>query len=357
MASPAQTAYLNTVPLPPMDPNADPNGILPTGAALSALNPSDPAAVQQPVGSAMDAMDGQEEEPLDDLAAQLAAGRRIRITSKEQWAAMSPHQKEVVRAAMSSGGQITSNNAVRIYQDSVKRARANQVQTVSLPDGRTVYFANGQRIEADKQPEPVKLEREKAEDGTIMMIDPLTGRSFPAWNEANGEAVRGQAKLSATQEDNIKRLQMQSENIGARLNALTNFTENDKVEYDNQTGNYVTTWGNKAPAWVPFTGKTVKEERAELEKEKSNYDKRIEISLRPVRRSNSEESQAAQPAAAPSPTPSATPALSPTPSASPSPTPRPNPMPTPSQNITKAQYDALAPGATFVWNGKTLTKK
>jgi hypothetical protein len=285
------------------------------------------------------------------LAAQLAAGRRIRITSKEQWDAMSPHQKEVVRAAMATGGKMRAGDAVRIYQDSVKRARATQGQTVNFEDGTKVNMVNGMIVPPTKQPEPVKMEIKQAEDGTMVMIDPLTGRSFPAWNEASGEAVRGQAKLSATQEDNIKRLQMQSENLGARLNALTNFTENDKVEYDNQTGNYVTTWGNKAPAWVPFTGKTVKEERAELEKEKSNYDKRIEISLRPVRRSDSAQSQASQPAPAPQATPS------PTPSVTPSPTPRPNPMPTPSGNISKAQYDALAPGSTFTWNGKTYTKK
>jgi hypothetical protein len=290
----------------------------------------------------MDAMDGQEEEPLDDLAAQLAAGRRIRITSKEQWAAMSPHQKEVVRAAMATGGKMRAGDAVRIYQDSVKRARATQGQTVNFEDGTKVNMVNGMIVPPTKQPEPVKLEREKAEDGTIMMIDPLTGRSFPAWNEASGEAVRGQAKLSATQEDNIKRLQMQSENLGARLNALTNFTENDKVEYDNQTGNY---------AAAPFMGTKVKALRTQLEKEKSDYDKRIEISLRPVRRSDSAQSQASQPA----PTPQATP--SPTPSVTPSPTPRPDPMPTPSGNISKAQYDALAPGSTFTWNGKTYTKK
>jgi len=338
MASPSQNDYSGPLP------SADPNGFIAPGNALIALDPNEPAAVQQPVGSAMDAMDGQEEEPLDNLAAQLAAGKRIRITSKAQWAAMSPHQKEVVRAAMSSGGQITSNNAVRIYQDSVKRSRANQVQTVSLPDGRSVYFANGQRIEADKQPEPVKLERDKAEDGTIMMIDPLTGRSFPAWNEASGEAVRGQAKLSATQEDNIKRLQMQSENLGARLDALTNFTEGDKVEYDTQTGNY---------AAAPWMGTKVKALRTQLEKEKSDYDKRIEISLRPVRRSNSEEPQAAQPAATPSPTPSATPSPAPTPATrSAAPQATPNPMPTPDKFIVGRAYtDAKGNKAIYRGNG------
>lgn len=330
MSSRAQTAFVNTVPLPSITNDPDPNSILPTGPALSALDPSDPTAVQ-PVGSAMDAMDGQEEEPLDDLAAQLAAGRRIRITSQAQWDAMSPHQKEVVRAAMSSGGQITSNNAVRIYQDSVKRSRANQVQSVSLPDGRTVNMVNNQIIPEAKQPEPVKLEREKAEDGTIMMIDPLTGRSFPAWNEASGEPVRGQAKLSATQEDNIKRLQMQSENIGARLTDLTRFTEAESVAYNDETGTY------EPAGWLG--GTKVASLRKQLESEKSDFDKRIEVAIRPVNRSSK-----------PAPTPQATP--SPTPSVTPSPTPPPNPMPTPDKFIVGRTYtDAKGNKAVYQGNG------
>jgi hypothetical protein len=341
MASPLQTAYINTVPLPPMDPNADPSGILPTGSALSALDPSDPAAVQQPVGSAMDAVAGQEEDPVDAVTAQLAAGKRVRITSQAQWNAMSPHEKEVVRAAMATGGKMRAGDAVRIYQDSVKRARATQGQTVNFEDGTKVNMVNGMIVHPTKQPEPVKLEREKAEDGTIMMIDPLTGRSFPAWNEASGEAVRGPAKFSASQEEDIKRLQLNSEDKAGRLTNLTRFTESDFVTYNNETGIYEPS--NR------FFGTKVKDLRTQLEKEKGDYDKRIEVALRPVSRST--QTQTSQPA----PTPQATP--SPTPSVTPSPTPRPNPMPTPSQNITKAQYDALAPGATFTWNGKTLTKK
>jgi hypothetical protein len=352
MASLSQNDYSG--PLPSADP--DPNGIFPTGAALSAFDPSNPAAVQQPVGTAMDAMAGQKEDPVDAVTAQLAAGKSIRITTQAQWNALSPHEKEVARAAIATGGRLRSSDAVRIYQDSVKRSRATQGQTVNFEDGTKVNMVNGMIVSPTKQPEPVKLEREKAEDGTIMMIDPLTGRSFPAWNEASGEAVRGQAKLSATQEDNIKRLQMQSENLGARLNALTNFTEGDKVQYDNQNGNYVTTWGNNAPAWVPFTGKTVKEERAELEKEKSNYDKRIEISLRPVRRSNAAESQAAQPAPAPAATPSPAPSATPSPSPTPTPTrsaapqATPNPMPTPDKFIVGRTYKD-GKGKTAVYRG------
>jgi hypothetical protein len=339
MASPAQNAFVNTVPLPSITNDPDPNGFMAPGPALIALDPNDPAAVQQPVGSAMDAVAGQEEDPVDAVTAQLAAGKRVRITSQTQWNAMSPHEKEVIRAAKSAGGQIRSSDAVRIYQDSVKRSRANQVQTVTTSDGRKVDMVNNQFIPAEKQPEAVKMERWKAEDGTMVLTDLTTGRTFPAWNEKSGEDMRGEAKLSPTQEEKIKRDQLTSENLGARLDALTRFTESDKVSYDDDTGIY---------SAAPWMGTKVADVRAALEKEKEGYDKRIEVALRPVNRSS-------KPADTTSSTPQATP--SPTPSVTPSPTPRPNPMPTPSQNITKAQYDALAPGATFTWNGKTLTKK
>jgi hypothetical protein len=102
--------------------------------------------------------------------------------------------------------------------------------------------------------------------------------------------------------------------------------------------------------WVPsdsfFGGENPEKVKARLLKDADYQSEKI----RKIDPTNSVSA-----ASASQPAPAATP--SPTPSVTPSPTPRPNPMPTPSQNITKAQYDALAPGATFVWNGKTLTKK
>jgi len=300
MSSPAQNAYTNTVSLPQIDPNADPNGFL-TGTALSALDPNDPAAVQQPVGNAMDTVAGQD-EPYDAIAAKLANGGRIRITSQAQFNALSESQKAVVRAGVATGGKLRAGDALRVYQDTLKQARANQVHTVTTSDGRKVDIVNNQIIPAAKEPDPVKME-----------------------------------KLSATQEDNIKRLQMQSENLGARLDALTSFTEGDKVEYDTQTGNY---------AAAPWMGTRVKDLRTQLQKEKSDYDKRIEISLRPVRRSNPAEAQAAQPAAEPAPTRSAAPQSTPTP------TPTPNPMPTPDKFILGRTYtDAKGRTATYRGNG------
>jgi hypothetical protein len=305
----ANLDYDQVVPLP-VNPSADadPNNIMPLSAAFDAV---DPATQQQPVGPALDAVSGQEDEPFDAVAARLAQGTSLRITSKEQWAAISPHEKEVIRAAKASGGRLRASDALRIYQDSVKRSRASQVQTVALPDGRTVYFANGQRIEADKQPEPVKKEIKQSEDGTWMMIDPLTGNAFPARNE-NGEAVRGPAKLSATQEDNIKRLQLQSENVGARLTDLARFTEAESVAYNDETGTY------EPAGWLG--GTKVASLRKQLESEKSDFDKRIEVAIRPVNRS-SKSSPA--PAATPAPTPAAARSAAPSQTPSPSRTPAP----------------------------------
>jgi hypothetical protein len=332
MASPAQNAYANAVPLPvanpPLDP--DPNDIMQTGAALSAFDP----ATQPQVGPALDAVSGQDEEPYDAVAARLAQGARVRITSQEQWNALSPHEKEVIRATKASGRSVPARDALRVYQDSVKRARASQVQTVALPDGRTVYFANNQRIEEAKQPEAVKMEIKQAEDGTMVMIDPLTGRSFPAWNESTGEAVRGPAKLSPAQEEKIKLLQLNSEDKGARLADLTRFTESDSVQYNDATGGY-------EPAGF-FGGSKVKDLRKEIETEKDKYDKQIEMALRPVNRSSKS-----------SPAPAATPAPPPaTRSAAPSQTPRPNPMPTPDQFQPGKRYrDAAGNVKTYRGNG------
>jgi hypothetical protein len=334
MASPAQTAYVNTVPLPPMDPNADPNGILPTGAALSALDPSDPAAVQQPVGSAIDAMDGQEEEPLDDLAAQLAAGRRIRITSKEQWAAMSPHQKEVVRAAMSSGGQITSNNAVRIYQDSVKRARATQVQTVTLSDGRKVDMINGTYPPAAKEPEQVKREIRETADG-LRAIDPLTGESFQIYDKYSGSAVTGKPKISEDNRVQFNQAHIELQRIQNELNQVNAIPTNKKVTQDDNG------------MWVPsdsfFGGENPEKVKARLLKDADYQSEKI-------RKIDPTNSVSAASASQPAPAPQATP--SPTPSVTPSPTPRPDPMPTPDKfQVGKPYRDAKGNVKTYRGNG------
>lgn len=330
MPTPAQQAnidYGNSVPLP----GDEPDYTLSTGGALVAM---DPSQSRQDVADALQNVN-QDEEPLDPHAVALARGGRQHIATQAQFDALSPQQKAVIRAAASVGGSIKASDALKVYQDSTKQARASQINTVTTSDGRKVDMVNGQIIPAAKQEEPIKYERWQAEDGTMMLTDPTTGKTFPAWDEQTGEPMRGQAKLSATQEDNIKRLQMQSENLGGRLNALTRFTEDEKVQYNDKTGDYEA---------APWMGTKVSGLRDQLSKEKSDYDKRVEVSLRPVNRS----SPAAQSSTTPSPTP--TPQV--TPSPTPSPTPRPNPMPTPDKFIVDRTYtDANGNKAIYRGNG------
>ena len=337
MSTLAQNAFVNAVPLPPMAPNAAPNGFVPTGAALSALGPNDPAAVQQPVGSAMDAVAGQEEEPMDALAAQLAAGKRIRITSKEQWAAMSPHQKEVVRAAMATGGQMRAGDAVRIYQDSVKRARANQVQTVTTSDGRKVDMINNQIIPAAKEPEQVKREIRETADG-LRAIDPLTGESFQVYDKYSGSAVTGKPRISEDNRVQFNQAHIELQRIQSELNQVNAIPTNKKVTQD-ENGMWVPSekWFGRGEDPAKVKAKLLTEANHQSEK------------IRKIDPTNSVSAAAAsQPAATATPSP----APSTTPSPTPSPTPPPNPMPTPDKFIVNRTYtDAKGRTATYRGNG------
>jgi hypothetical protein len=282
----------------------------------------------------MDAMDGQEEEPLDDLAAQLAAGRRIRITSKEQWAAMSPHQKEVVRAAMATGGKMRAGDAVRIYQDSVKRSRANQVQSVSLPDGRTVNMVNNQIIPEAKQPEPVKREIRETADG-LRAIDPLTGESFQVYDKYSGSAVTGKPKISEDNRVQFNQAHIELQRIQGELNQINAIPSNSKVTKD------------KNGEWIPFDGFWGGEDPAKV---KAQLLKDADYQSEKIRKIDPTNSVSAAAASQPAPTPQATP--SPTPSVTPSPTPRPNPMPTPDNFIVGRTYtDAKGNKAVYQGNG------
>jgi hypothetical protein len=307
------------------------------GDALVAMDPSES---RQDVASALQGVN-QDDDPMDMHAIALSRGGSQHIANQAQFNAMSPHQKAVIRAAVSAGGNIKASDGLKFYQDSLKQARASQINTVTTSDGRKVDMVNGQIIPAAKQEEAVKMERWQAEDGTMMLTDPTTGKTFPAWDEQTGEPMRGQAKLSAKQETDIQQLQLRSESLGARLLALAPYPDKDKVQYNDKTGSYEA---------APWMGIKAASERDTLSKEKEEQDKRIEIALRPVRRSNAAESQAAQPAATPSPTPQVTP--TPTPTPTPSPTPRPNPMPTPDKfEVGKRYGDAKGNVKTYRGNG------
>lgn len=333
MASPAQNAYANSVPLPQISPDPDPNGLL-TGTALSALDPNDPTATQPPVGSAMDAVTGVDEEPMDSLVSQLAAGKRIRVSSQAQWAAMSPHQKEVIRAAVASGGQIRASDAVRIYQDSVRRSRASQVQTVTLPDGRTVSMVNNQIIPDQKQPEPVKREIRETADG-LRAIDPLTGESFQVYDKYSGSAVTGKPKISEDNRVQFNQAHIELQRIQSELNQVNAIPTNKKVT-QNENG-----------MWIPFDGFWGGEDPAKV---KARLLKDADYQSEKIRKIDPTNSVSAASASQPAATPQATP--SPTPSVTPAPTPRPNPMPTPDKFVVGKRYrDAAGNVKTYRGNG------
>lgn len=333
MASPDQNAYANSVPLPQISPDPDPNGLL-TGTALSALDPNDPTATQPPVGSAMDAVAGVDEEPMDSLVSQLAAGKRIRVSSQAQWAAMSPHQKEVIRAAVASGGQIRASDAVRIYQDSVRRSRASQVQTVTLPDGRTVSMVNNQIIPDQKQPEPVKREIRETADG-LRAIDPLTGESFQVYDKYSGSAVTGKPKISEDNRVQFNQAHIELQRIQSELNQVNAIPTNKKVT-QNENG-----------MWIPFDGFWGGEDPAKV---KARLLKDADYQSEKIRKIDPTNSVSAASASQPAATPQATP--SPTPSVTPAPTPRPNPMPTPDKFVVGKRYrDAAGNVKTYRGNG------
>jgi hypothetical protein len=345
MASPAQTAFVNTVPLPSITNDPDPNGFMAPGPALIALDPNDPAAVQQPVGNAMDAMDGQEEDPVDAVTAQLAAGKRVRITTQTQWNAMSPHEKEVVRAAMATGGQLRSGDAVRIYQESVKRARATQVQTVTTSDGRKVDMINNQIIPAAKEPEQVKREIRETADG-LRAIDPLTGESFQVYDKYSGSAVTGKPKISEDNRVQFNQAHIELQRIQSELNQVNAIPTNKKVTQDDN-GMWVPSekWfgGGEDPAKV----------KAKLLTQ-ANYQSEKIRKIDPTNSVSAASASQTAPAATPSPTPSATPSPSPTPAPTRSAAPQatPNPMPTPDKfAVGKPYKDAKGNVKTYRGNG------
>lgn len=279
----------------PVNADPDPNGFMQSGLALSALDPNMPAPQPQPVGSALDAVAGQD-EPYDAIAANLANGGRIRITSQEQFNALSEPQKAVVRAAVATGGRLRANDALRVYQDTLKQSRASQVQTVKTSDGRTVDFAFGQRIYPEKQPEPVKMVQWNADDGTVKLTDPYTGKTFSAWDEQTGEPMRTTPKLSESQKMKATPIQDRIEINKGRAAFLQGFAPDAKVKWNAEKMEYETPW-----PWMG--GSTVQDEMNRLAKDTELQESKLNNILNPSGNAPAKSSPA--PKATPSPTPTA----------------------------------------------------
>jgi len=307
------------------------------------LSAVDPNPNQQPVGAAIDNLDSQN-SVTDAMSANLLRGGHIRITSQAQWDALSPHEKELYRAAQAAGGRIKSSDAVRIYESSIKRSRANQVQTVTTSDGRKVDMVNNQIIPAAKEPEPVKREIRETADG-LRAIDPLTGESFQVYDKYSGSAVTGKPKISEDNRVQFNQAHIELQRIQSELNQVNAIPTNKKVT-QNDNG-----------MWVPsdsfFGGENPEKVKARLLKDADYQSEKI----RKIDPTNSVSASAAsQPAPTPQATPSATPSPSPTPaptrSAAPQPTPTPNPMPTPDKFVVGKTYtDAKGNKAVYQGNG------
>jgi hypothetical protein len=256
------------------------------GPALAAMAPT-PAPTPEPIGPALAATEPRRSNA--SLAAYISAGGN---DFRSIYPNLAPEEQAFIdgmRSGLGSSGQMTTERELMLkaLDTHLKSYRSSNIQTFTTSDGRAVDMLNGQVIQQPAS-EPIKYDRYQQEDGTMVMTDPTTGRTFPAWDAQTGAPIRGLAKFSPTQEEDIKRLQLNSEDKAARLTNLTRFTESDFVTYNNETGTY-------EPAGM-FGGTKVKSLRKQLETEKSDYDKRLEVALRPVSR-----------AASPSPTPSPTP--------------------------------------------------
>lgn len=272
----------------PVTPDADPNGFM--GPALSALNPNEPAP-QQDIGPALNGVSGQD-DPYDAMAAQLENGGRIRITSQAQFDALPEAQKAVVRATVASGGRLRSSDALRVYQDALKQTRASQVQTVQTSDGRTVDMLNGQILPPPKQAEPVKMERWNADDGTVMLTDPTTGRTFPAWNEQTGEPMRTAPKLSEGQKMKATPIQNRIDMNKGQAALLQGFTPDAKVKWNPEKMEYETPW---------MGGSTVQDEMNRLAKDTELQESKLNNILNPS--GNAPAKSSPTPKATPAPTP------------------------------------------------------
>lgn len=186
------------------------------------------------VGSALDVVD-------DPMAARIAAGGVIEIKSQEEWNALPPAQKEYLRAMQAAGGEVRTSDALRAYQAASRAQQARQVVPVELPDGRKAALV-GNNLVLPKVADPVKLERVVNDEGIVTMVDPTTGKSFPAWDEATGAPVRAQKKLTESQRLEQARAQKMLDAAALRVQGLQGFEDGDRVTWDENSGAFVKSW-------------------------------------------------------------------------------------------------------------------
>lgn len=214
---------------------------LPVADALDVVNT--PALVQSPadvyygnqqgspdVGDALDVVD-------DPVASRVAAGGSIHIATQAEWDALPLAQKEMLRAVKAAGGEVKAADALRTYQAAARAADAKRVTAVDLPDGRRAALV-GNNIVLPEKNTPVQMERVVDESGVVRMVDPTSGRSFPAWDAATGEPVRVAPKMSEAQRLEMQRAQKMLDGASSRVQALADFPDDAVVAWDDNSGAY-----------------------------------------------------------------------------------------------------------------------
>lgn len=239
-----------------------------TGDALNAMAPAQVTPPPQDVGSAMESM-----ATAYTLPGIFASGGRV---TREVYDALSPVEQEfldTLKSSTQAGQPIKAGRQlIAAFNSYAKQIQSNTPQVHQLPDGRQVTMLNGQIIPDQKQPDAIKNERWNADDGTVMLTDPTTGRTFPAWNEQTGEPMRATPKLSDGQKMRATPIQNRLDMLKGQADSLQMFGPDDKVKWNQETMEY----------YKPmFGGSTVEDEMNRLAKETETQQSKLNNILNP----------------------------------------------------------------------------
>lgn len=165
--------------------------------------------------------------PYMDQTAAPTSQQVINITSQEQFDALPEFQKEIIRA-QAAGVSIPAKYQEQLAVESIKQnlqppSKAGTIEVVKDPvTGEDIRVFNSSDGSAYPMatPAPTKFERVVAEDGAVMMVDPYSGKSFPAWDNESGQPVRARVGGQPLDEDarrQRERLQRQLNTANATL--------------------------------------------------------------------------------------------------------------------------------------------
>ena len=138
------------------------------------------------------------------------------------------------------------------------------------------------------------MERWNADDGTVKLTDPYTGKTFSAWDGQTGEPMRTAPKLSEGQKMKATPIQNRIDMNKGQAALLQGFTPDAKVKWNAEKMEYETPW---------MGGSTVQDEMNRLAKDTELQESKLNNILNPSGNAPAKSSPA--PKATPSPTPAA----------------------------------------------------